>query len=505
MTGQQPLDLKPYVDVIHRHRVPALSVLLLGLAATLTLLLILPDAYRSSELLAVQQPEIAPGQLKTPQASSGENGQAEPVMEGLEKLSQETYTDARLTELITEMGLYGPLVPGRSAASLVGVMRKHIELTVPERSFTYENFKRQKEERGANLLEISFEYSEPEIARRVTSRLSDLFMATSLAERTKSAVRTREFLEQSVAQTEQKLVAKEKEIEQVERRFAGSLPDQLAENLSDLGRLEEELRGVNDRIAAQEVVQQTNAESSPEAKLQTLRLQLDSLRAQYSERHPDVIELEREIAETKLRLANQASEDHADLETGKRPRGNGSGTYAERASRLPALAENLRAQIATLRARIAETPAHQQQLAGLTREYEVLEAQYHDLRDKELGAQLNEELVRQREGLRLQIIEPASLPKLPAGPNRLSIALFGALLSLSLAAALPFVLYFTDTSFKEPDELRELYGLPVVGVIPRLAGAQSVSGAAASLALVLTSLVVFAVAGAAWACANLLH
>jgi len=504
MIGQQPLDLKPYIDVIHRHRVSALCVLILGLAATFATLQILPDMYRSSELLVVQQPEIAPGDLKTSQTGGVENGEAEPVMEGLEKLSQETYTDARLAELITEMGLYGSVASRRPAASLVAVMRKHIELTVPERSFNYENFKRQKEERGANLLEVSFEYTEPKMAQQIASRLSELFIATSLAERTRSAVHTREFLEQSVAQTEQRLTAKEKEIEQVEKRFAGSLPEQLAENISELGRLQEEERSVNDRIAAQEVAEQTNAESSPEAKLQTLRLQLDSLRAQYSEQHPDVIELEREIAETKTRLASQGLEDKVATQNSQGPRAESSSTYAVRVSKLQNLAENLRSQIAAIRARMAETPAHQQQLASLTRDYEVLQAQYHDLRDKELSARLNEELVRQREGLRLQIIEPANLPKIPTGPNRLSIAAMGTLISLGLAIALPFALYFTDTSFKEPDELRELYGLPVVGVIPQLAGASPGSGRVASLALVFASLVCVAT-GAFWAYENLLH
>src|SRR5262245_3178890 len=243
MATAQPFDLKPYIDVLYRHRLSALCIFLLGLATTLSLLLLLPDMYRSSELLVVQMPEVMTAEVEssgTTRESRG-SGQTQPVMEQLEKLSQETYTDAALTALITEMHLYGQSASSRSAGSAVAYMRKHIDLTVPERSFNYENTQRKREERGANLLAISFEYTNPRIAQQVTHRLTNLLLAANVTERVKSAARAREFLERSVGQTEQKLLAMEKERERVKKRFAGSLPEQLPQNINELGRLEEEL------------------------------------------------------------------------------------------------------------------------------------------------------------------------------------------------------------------------------------------------------------------------
>jgi len=86
MSGLQPFDLRPYVDIIHRHRLSALCTLLLGLATTMSLLLLLPDIYRSTELLVVQMPEVSPSDLEqSPGYGSRETAQSDPVMEGLRR------------------------------------------------------------------------------------------------------------------------------------------------------------------------------------------------------------------------------------------------------------------------------------------------------------------------------------------------------------------------------------------------------------------------------------
>jgi succinoglycan biosynthesis transport protein ExoP len=505
MTRLQPFDLKPYTDVIYRHGLAAVCTLLLGLVTTSAFALLLPNLFRSSELLVVQQPEITSADIRSSTGGGGSGGdRSEPIMEGLEKLSQEAYTDSHLAEMIREMGLYGRPASSSSAGNLVGYMRKHIRLTVPERTFDYENYQRKKEERGANLLEVSFEYTNPKVAQQVTERITDLLLATSLAERVKSAAQAREFLGESVAQAQEKLVEKEKDLEHLKLRFAGGLPEQLAENVNELSRLEEELHGVDEQLASQEVAEQTNSESSPKAKLQALQLQLDSLRAQYSEKYPDVIELEREIAETKQELANPGSLSSTITHDGNGALIESVDLYGARLSKLQNQAQTLRTEIVSVRERIAETPAHEQQLAELRREYDLLETEYEHLRDRELEARLNEELIRRREGQRLQVIEPADFPTNPVESKRVAILEIGLLMTLSFALGIPFALYFFDTSFKEPAELKDAFGLPILGVIPSMPGSGPSTGQLAGRAIALTSVGCFLSVAAVWTYTKLL-
>src|ERR1700722_13637920 len=95
-------------------------------------------------------------------------------------------------------------------------------------------------------------------------------------------------------------------------------------------------------------------------------------------------------------------------------------------------------------------------------------AEYHGLLNKKLGAELNDSLEKRHQDERLQLLEPASLPRKPIGPNRPALGVFGFCLSLAAALALPFGLHFTDTSFKDAEELQREFLLPVVAAIPMI-------------------------------------
>jgi len=121
-----------------------------------------------------------------------------------------------------------------------------------------------------------------------------------------------------------------------------------------------------------------------------------------------------------------------------------------------------------IREQIAETPTREQELAVMNREYDVLTKDYEQLLHKQLDAQVSARLEHSPESAHLKILEPAELPLLPVRPNHFAILLFGLVFSTAAALGLPFALFFTDTSFKDPDELGSEYGLPVLVAIPEV-------------------------------------
>jgi hypothetical protein len=76
-------------------------------------------------------------------------------------------------------------------------------------------------------------------------------------------------------------------------------------------------------------------------------------------------------------------------------------------------------------------------------------------------------------------------------------------LSVDLGIGVPFALYFTDTSFKEPDELSDAYGIPVNG-IPYLAEIKGEKARVMRSAIGFTC-VAGLVVGAVWIYAKLLY
>jgi capsular polysaccharide biosynthesis protein len=119
---------------------------------------------------------------------------------------------------------------------------------------------------------------------------------------------------------------------------------------------------------------------------------------------------------------------------------------------------------------------------------------------KKLAAQMAENLEQRQEGERLDVLDPASLPTKPERPDRFTAGIGGVVVSLLLALATPFMLFFTDTSFKDPDELRSEHGLPVAATIPLvgLIESRASSRALRLRALAISSVCMLAGTGVIW-------
>jgi uncharacterized protein involved in exopolysaccharide biosynthesis len=253
-----------------------------------------------------------------------------------------------------------------------------------------------------------------------------------------------------------RLDAKSGEIKAYKARYAGALPEEMASNLQQLDRLREEL----DRTAEMLTVART---ASPEIRLKQMQSDLITLRARYSDAYPDVVALRAEIDALKGSRHQGATRTRGDM---RKDIEGGAATPSVEGleSRRAALSE----EIALMRARIAATPAHEQALAALERDYTVLSGNYAQLMNRQLEAQASAALARRHAAGRLRIVDPANLPLRPARPDRLAILLLGALLSVAAATALSFALFYTDSSYKDPEELSHAHGSPVVVAIPRV-------------------------------------
>lgn len=67
-----------------------------------------------------------------------------------------------------------------------------------------------------------------------------------------------------------------------------------------------------------------------------------------------------------------------------------------------------------------------------------------------------------------EVVDTAKLPTSPSSPNVLKNMVIGAFLGLLLGCAIIFCIEFFDTRIKTGANLEELYGLPVIGVIPEI-------------------------------------
>jgi polysaccharide chain length determinant protein (PEP-CTERM system associated) len=111
-----------------------------------------------------------------------------------------------------------------------------------------------------------------------------------------------------------------------------------------------------------------------------------------------------------------------------------------------------------------EQPGLIAEYQNMDRDYTVLRRNYEELLGRLQSANIAQAADTQADKVKLQIIDPPEIPRLPVAPNRILLVtgvLFGG---LATGAGLTVLFGQLDRSFSTVDELRNL-GLPVLGGI----------------------------------------
>jgi len=423
--------------------------LVLLLATALGASFLLPPRYRSSTLILV-----APEQMPTsfmPQMTT------EKVTRRLQTLRQEVQSRTRLETVARDLDPYGTL--GKEPLiNTIERMRSAVTVSV----------------KGTDAFTIEFEHRDPRMAMLVADRLTTLFMEEVVGARERQVSEAYQFIDSQMQVAREQLEQKEAALRQYKERHMGQLPEQVQANLATLQRLQLEqqsltdsLRKATDALLLLQSSSPATAAGGPSApdSLAVLRSQLAALRTRYTDRHPDVKAVLSRIASLESGAASGAApvppEDLEAAAAWQRVR--------EAQLEVQGLRERLAdvdRRIAAFQARVEAAPRREQEILGLTRDYQKLSENYTQLLSKKLDAEMASRLEQRSKGQQFRIIDPAYLPVRPSFPNRGLFALAGALAGLVCGIALAVVADLLDPSFKEADEAAAALRLPLLAVVP---------------------------------------
>ena len=111
-----------------------------------------------------------------------------------------------------------------------------------------------------------------------------------------------------------------------------------------------------------------------------------------------------------------------------------------------------------------EQPGLIAEYQNMDRDYTVLRRNYEELLGRLQSANIAQAADTQADKVKLQIIDPPEIPRLPVAPNRLLLVTGVLLGGLLTGAGLTVLFGQLDRSFSTVDDLRNL-GLPVLGGI----------------------------------------
>lgn len=355
-----------------------------------------------------------------------------------------------------------------------------------------------------NLFTITYRDKSPKLAHDVVQTLLTIFVESATGGSRSDMENARRFLERQIQSYEQQLRAAEKRRADFRARYIEILPADNNPNVPALesarvqaamleGKLQDMLVS---RDALKQEVENTPpmlvVESGPNGmgfangpavrtRLQEAEDQLNMLLLKDTDQHPDVIAQRKLIEslrnEPRANGATVAAKDAAtarDIAANTVKRSVPNQVYDQLKVKLIEADTNVislqrqRDEAVRYRERLEKVQREQPGLIAeyqnMDRDYSVLRKNYEELLGRLQSANIAQAADTQADKVKLQIIDPPEIPRLPVAPNRMLLVTGVLLGGLGTGAGLTILFGQLDRSFSSVDDLRKL-GLPVLGGI----------------------------------------
>jgi polysaccharide chain length determinant protein (PEP-CTERM system associated) len=451
----------------------------------------LPDVYESTTLIVVKPATLPNSVIPTVTEDS--------LTRQLASIAQVVTSRSSLEPLVTKYELYKrERDRGEPMESIIDIMRRDIHVQP--------NTSRNDVTDG---FDIRYRYRDPRVTQAVTAELAAKYVDVQTANTVNSSVAAKQFIDDQVRQTKSELDAIDEKRLKFMKENLGSLPSEAQSLLSqltglreqqkalinELGRLQDQRSTAASNLALIKKANQQSigdaAESLTDPKTTLawaelvkrkadLEAELQHLRTEYTEKHPDVLakqsqietvqkEMDKQIAEWKERIADKEKklQSRPDLQAasleGELKRIDGEITREQD------LIKDNEKQIAGLLDRINKVPGADVALGAIDREYQTKKTAYDNLLQQQQKINLGADAASQQQSEGIEVVDPANLPQKPVAPKR--VVLFGMgiaaglFLGLLFTALLEIPLLFT---IQNSEDVRHYLSLPLLISLPEM-------------------------------------
>ncbi len=353
-----------------------------------------------------------------------------------------------------------------------------------------------------NLYTLALRDSDRESARRTIQALTSIFVESSLGSNRQDTDTAKNFLNEQIRRFEEKLEQAEAKLKEFKIRNIQTRGDdgkdatqRVAEAARELESAKLQLReaeNARDSIKAQITASRTPAPgagpapetafqaSTPEldGRINEVKRSIDGLLQRYTDRHPDIVMSKRLLQELEQQRVREVAEQRKAAKAALAAAGPGASDDPA-VQELSKMLASVEVQVASLRARVGEyagrlaqareglktAPQLEAEAAQLNRDYGLNKRSYDELIARRQSAMMAGELENASGMAEFRLIDPPRVTPQPVAPNRLML-LPGALLAgLGAGLALSLLLSQIRPAVYDPGELRNVTGLPVLGVV----------------------------------------
>ncbi|MBS3963328.1 MAG: hypothetical protein KGZ80_02325 [Methylomonas sp.] len=407
----------------------------------------------------------------------------EPDVSALIRIIQQLmFTRPNLEKIVELSDLKLSVPDGKVSAEMIEKLKKDITITAA---------------RDRDIFDIGYSATSPDVAKSVVQAVLTVFSEQTQGKALADATDAQKFIEQQIREYEVRLQEAEKAKEDFKRSNLDLLSDdgqfqvlqRMKEQLQDADTTLQQAASRRDVLAEQVSDVQGSDEdwgvgnlpqvvSSEDGRIETLKSRRTDLLLKYTERHPEIVEIDKLIktlqdeAKKQEPVVPEKDINEVDVISPKKMANpyvqalkmGFDNSQAEVAS-AQALVDSIKERIKVLELGFNERLNIETEMKNLNRDYETISAKFTDLLERREQARITEKVDDQTSRLKFRIADPPSRAAAPTSPNRKLFYSLIFLASLILGFAVAFLIYFIKPVFMSVRQVRVVTGLPSLGAV----------------------------------------
>ncbi len=466
-------NLFDLVRILRNRARPAAMAAFVVLVIMTCVVFALPAVYESSATLLIEE-------LDMEVDLAGGEGTQEYVEQRLQRTRQRVLTDENAQALINRHNVYesNDEVPSEEQ---LAAFHENVFIT-PQVTGVID----PRSMRAAELtyaFDVGFWHSDPVIAQKVANDLASLFIASSAAQAKEDAQRAIEFARTESERLAAELRVREARLTEFRQANPGGLPEDRVRIQDRALTFERELAAVDADLRAararRELVEAQLRDTPRDAavldetgqvvlrgadRLAAAQQELVAALAKYSEDHPDVRRLRREIASLTADVssgdsAGPTNPEYIQLQT----QVNAAGVEVRE---LTTRRHSVSSALYRMEGEVTLSPKLEEQYRELVRDYEVIKSQYEQMRAQQATAELRSKAAGTSAAENYVLINPARLPEDPVEPDRVALMFLAIVLAIAAGLGTAFLLNATDSTIRGSSDVAALLGAQPFAHVP---------------------------------------
>ena len=399
-------DVYYYLGIIKRRKWFFIIPLIVVYIGFLAASLLLPKEYEAKAVILIEEHNIVNPLLKNLAVSNT-------VASRLSTLREEILAWPRIFQLVEKLGLNKNTGSPLGLERLIAGIRRNISLKM----------------KSKNIITISYYGKYPRSTQELVNTLCNILIQRNLSLQNKNTASAIDFINKQLNIYKDKLNKSEDSLRKFKEVYGAGMVGNTGQSSSRAASYP-----LNDTYPAGATLTQVNQQ------LANLQADLVMALVDCTPQHPRVKSLKARIASLKEKR-NQYIKGMAQR-AGVKP------------SAYVSIADSF--------------PRQQEELVRLSRDKAINERIYAMLLQRLESANITERLDNSENRTKFRIVEPARLPLVPIKPNKLKLNLLGILLGSMSGIGFVYLLEYTDSSFKREEDIKNVFGYPVLGSISKI-------------------------------------